>query len=70
MKLVVVADYNNEDALVDLLETHNVHTIINTMPISSAETQKAEASLIRAAERSKCVERFIPSHFECTTLDE
>lgn len=65
----VAVDYSNVDALVLVLEEHNVDTVISTVNNITGENQ-SELNLIEAAERSKTTNRFIPSYFGIPYLPE
>ncbi|RFU79992.1 nmra-like family [Trichoderma arundinaceum] len=60
---VVYADYSNVDSLTQLLDKHEIHTIISVLLIKTPEQRDAQLNLIRAAEKSSSVKRFTPSEF-------
>ncbi|KAJ4320201.1 hypothetical protein N0V84_005986 [Fusarium piperis] len=57
----VVVDYNNAAAMTTALEQHNVHTVISAIQVASEEASTAEVNLIKAADQSPSVKRFIMS---------
>ncbi|KAF4990599.1 hypothetical protein FGRMN_8358 [Fusarium graminum] len=56
-------DYFDIDALVSVLESEQVDTIISVLPIDNDESGQAQLNLIKAADQSKCTKRFLPSEF-------
>ncbi|KIX97108.1 uncharacterized protein Z520_07222 [Fonsecaea multimorphosa CBS 102226] len=63
-------DYNDVDGLANALSENNVHTVISTIGISSAETSQAQCNLIRAADRSSATKRLMPSEYWAKTVPE
>ena len=59
----LAAPYDNVDSLVELLENHEIHTVISTMSPPTPEVHAAQDNLIRSASRSTTVKRFIPSEW-------
>ena len=55
-----MADYNNPDSIVQLLETHKIDTVVSTTG-SMAFDLTGEFNLIEAAEKSSVTKRIIPS---------
>ncbi|OAL34320.1 hypothetical protein AYO20_06373 [Fonsecaea nubica] len=63
-------DYDDVDGLADTLTTHNVHTVVSTIGISSPATSAAQCNLIRAADKSSATKRLIPSEFWAKTVPD
>ena len=59
---IIRTDYS-EDSLVEQLTANHVNVVICAFSMDSDSACAAELRLIRAAERSPCVTRFIPSEF-------
>ncbi|KAI9164186.1 Oxidoreductase BOA1 [Paramyrothecium foliicola] len=57
----VAVDYSNADNIVEVLESHNIDTVISALGGMGAEV--SEGFLILAADRSAVTRRFIPSVF-------
>jgi hypothetical protein len=55
--------YFDVNALVLLLESEQVDTVISGLPIDSVGSGQAQLNLIEAADGSNCTERFLPSEF-------
>lgn len=53
-------DYNNPDKIVQLLEKHNIDTVVSTTGTMSFDLT-GELNLIEAAEKSSVTKRIIPS---------
>jgi len=56
---VIAADYDDVDALVALLESNNVETVISTMRDMGGASP--DSKLIQAADKSACTKRMIAS---------
>ncbi|KAL8988745.1 MAG: hypothetical protein Q9169_008504, partial [Polycauliona sp. 2 TL-2023] len=56
-------DYQDVQALNNLLKSNEIHTIISTLSPPSPEVQTAQNNLIQAAAQSGTVKRFIPSEW-------
>lgn len=54
-------DYADVDATTQLLEQHGVHTIISALQITDGVSSAAQVNLIKAADLSSSVKRFIAS---------
>ncbi|EXJ65601.1 uncharacterized protein A1O5_11128 [Cladophialophora psammophila CBS 110553] len=63
-------DYGDVDVLAKLLGELDVHTVISTIGISSAETSRAQCNLIKAADKSSATKRLIPSEYWAKTVPE
>lgn len=59
----VAVDYNDVSSIARRLEENAVHTIISTLPMTSEECSQSQVNLIRAADKSTCTKRFIPSEY-------
>ncbi|KAF2443021.1 NAD(P)-binding protein [Karstenula rhodostoma CBS 690.94] len=57
---VLQADYSSQDSLVQLLESHNIDTVISCIT-NYDEHHSTELNLIAAAERASVTNRYIPS---------
>ncbi|KAH7186271.1 uncharacterized protein B0J16DRAFT_415480 [Fusarium flagelliforme] len=55
--------YSGTDALVHLLESEQIDTVISCLPIDGDESGRAQLNLIEAANLSKSTKRFLPSEF-------
>ncbi|XWX00620.1 hypothetical protein V2A60_008641 [Cordyceps javanica] len=60
---VIPTLYDDVSALTELLTSHGVHVVICAFSLHAQHTSDAQVSLIRAAERSPCTTRFLPSEF-------
>ncbi|KAI8258103.1 hypothetical protein K4K58_003540 [Colletotrichum sp. SAR11_239] len=56
-------DYENVDALVKVLEEHNIDTVISALNPESEKSSNAQINLIAAADKSKTTQRFVPSEY-------
>ncbi|KAI8240342.1 Oxidoreductase swnN [Colletotrichum sp. SAR 10_99] len=54
-------DYENVDALIKILEEHNIDTVISALNPESEKSSNAQINLIAAADKSKTTQRFVPS---------
>lgn len=54
-------DYIDIDATAELLRQHNVVTVISAIQVTDETSSAAEIGLIKAAEQSSTVSRFIAS---------
>ncbi|KAL4869879.1 hypothetical protein BDV12DRAFT_184843 [Aspergillus spectabilis] len=59
----IVVDCNDIDALVLILETNTIHTVISTFGITSTSIAVSQLNLIKAAAKSQTTKRFVPSGF-------
>ncbi|KAI9042144.1 NAD(P)-binding protein [Aspergillus affinis] len=59
----IKVDYSNIDDLAQLLEQHNIHTVISAFAIEGDSLAMAQRNLIQAAAKSKTTKRFIPSGY-------
>ncbi|KAJ4115405.1 hypothetical protein NW768_011257 [Fusarium equiseti] len=55
--------YTDSDALLRLLESEKIDTVISCLPIDGDESGQAQLNLIKAANLSKSTKRFLPSEF-------
>ncbi|WKT38251.1 hypothetical protein QSH57_000069 [Fusarium oxysporum f. sp. vasinfectum] len=55
----IQVDYDNVEALSQILKHHNVHTLICTIQITDEIASSAQVNLIRASDSSSTVKRFI-----------
>ncbi|KAK8079360.1 phosphoserine aminotransferase [Apiospora hydei] len=60
---VIQTDYSSEDKLTAHLTEHNIQVVICAFIMDNDSVSDAQLRLIRAAERSWCVRRFIPTEF-------
>lgn len=58
---IVEVDYDNIEALVKVLEEHQIHTVISTLALHIHGVGEAQLNLIRAADNSMATKRFIAS---------
>jgi hypothetical protein len=58
---VLKVDYANVDVTSQLLKQHGVHTIISALQITDEISSAAQVNLIKAADLSSSVKRFIAS---------
>ena len=64
-------DYSDVDAVVKVLEDHNIHTVVSGLAMHSADGKPpSEIELIRAADRSKATKRLISSAWGVPARDE
>ncbi|KAK1854906.1 NmrA-like family protein [Colletotrichum chrysophilum] len=56
-------DYENVDALVNVLEEHSIDTVISALNPESEKPSNAQINLIAAADKSKTTQRFVPSEY-------
>lgn len=66
----IAIDYDKPDEIALTLDQHKVHTIICTVAVVTEASCQSQLNLIRAAEKSKTVTRFIPSDFGIRFKDE
>ncbi|KAM5345078.1 hypothetical protein ACJ41O_010940 [Fusarium nematophilum] len=57
----IQVDYTHPGGLAQILKTHDVHTVISTIQITDETASAAEVNLIKAADTSSTVKRFITS---------
>ncbi|KAM0346960.1 hypothetical protein HYE67_002896 [Fusarium culmorum] len=55
--------YSDTNALVSLLESEQIDTVLSFLPIDNDESGQAQLNLVEAASRSKSTKRFLPSEF-------
>ncbi|KAK3395036.1 hypothetical protein B0H63DRAFT_533512 [Podospora didyma] len=60
---IIQTDYSSEDALIEQLTGKHVKVVISALIMDSDSASDAQLRLIRAADQSPCVKRFIPSEF-------
>ncbi|KAI0006353.1 NmrA-like family protein [Xylariaceae sp. FL0662B] len=60
---IIQTDYSSEDFLVEKLAEKRVDVVISAIIMDCDSASDAQLRLIRAADRSSCVRRFIPSEF-------
>lgn len=60
---IIETDYASVGNVARLLTEHNVHTVICTFALDFEAASNSQLNLIRAAEQSPCVKRFLPSEF-------
>ncbi|KNG88861.1 hypothetical protein ANOM_003682 [Aspergillus nomiae NRRL 13137] len=59
----LVADYNDIDQLVSLLEDNKIHTVICALSVEGSSLETAQLNLIKAAARSQATKRFVANGF-------
>ncbi|KAH6880826.1 hypothetical protein B0T10DRAFT_581524, partial [Thelonectria olida] len=59
----VSVDYEDEECLVSVLETHEIHTVISCLGVHDEKIAQVEAAVIRASDKSKHTKRFIASNW-------
>ncbi|KAK7957369.1 phosphoserine aminotransferase [Apiospora aurea] len=59
----IQTDYSSEDELTDHLTEHNIQVVICAFIMDNDSVSDAQLRLIRAAEKSPCVRRFVPTEF-------
>ncbi|KAF5487888.1 Oxidoreductase BOA1 [Colletotrichum fructicola] len=67
---VVVVDYTSIQSLTEVLDTHEVHTVISTVSIADDASGMAQMNLIEAAVACQHTKRFMPSEFGAKYDDE
>lgn len=60
---MVDVDYSNEDKLVDVLNNNKIELVICVFSLHNQDTSDSQVNLVRAADKSTSVKRFIPSEF-------
>lgn len=61
---ILAVDYTSVDALVTVLEAHQIHTVISGIAMHSMDgTRPHEVELIRAADKSKATKRLVSSEW-------
>ncbi|PON21559.1 hypothetical protein TGAM01_v209589 [Trichoderma gamsii] len=58
---LIKVDYNDINAVTNILEKHNVHTVISTISVIMPEAGAAERNLIKAAAEAAPTKRFVQS---------
>lgn len=59
----IQSDYASEAALADLLSSHKIEVVLCTFTMHHQSASDAQVRLIRAADQTPCVKRFLPSEF-------
>ncbi|KAF4872122.1 Oxidoreductase BOA1 [Colletotrichum siamense] len=67
---VVVVDYTSIQSLTEVLDTHEVHTVISTVSIADDASGMTQMNLIEAAVACQHTKRFMPSEFGAKYDDE
>jgi len=65
---ILPVDYNDPDALVQILEDNEIDTVLST--VQSGDGPGPEISLSEASERSSVTRRFIPAIWGCQCQPE
>ncbi|QYT01023.1 NmrA domain-containing protein [Trichoderma simmonsii] len=60
---LINVDYGDIDAVANILEEHNVHTVISAIKVIAPEAGVSEVNLIKAAAKSSATKRFIQSEW-------
>ena len=60
---VIQTDYASVDALSEELAKRAVHTVLSAVSLDFDSPSEAQLKLIRAAAKTDCVKRFVPSEF-------
>ncbi|KAM6480970.1 hypothetical protein HDV62DRAFT_398271 [Trichoderma sp. SZMC 28011] len=60
---LINVDYDDIDAVANILEEHNVHTVISAIKVIAPEAGVSEVNLIKAAAKSSPTKRFIQSEW-------
>ncbi|KAL6406666.1 hypothetical protein AUP68_09467 [Ilyonectria robusta] len=58
---IVEVDYESVDSLTEVLEKHNINTVISTLALHIHGVGEAQLKLIRAADKSSVTKRFVAS---------
>ncbi|CAG8219838.1 unnamed protein product [Penicillium salamii] len=66
----LVVDYTNVNSLREILEEHNIHTVICAIGYEGDAPGVSQLNLIKAAEASVATIRFVPSAFACVYTPE
>ena len=56
-------DYSSVESMASLLDKKKVHTIVSALAVHHEAASSNQVNLIRAADASKSVKRFMPSEF-------
>ncbi|KAJ2990577.1 hypothetical protein NUW58_g2875 [Xylaria curta] len=67
---ILATDYHNVGALTQVLEDHNVHTVISALTFSSPEGVPPELQLVLAADASKTTKRYIANNWGVPLTEE
>ncbi|KAK4074703.1 uncharacterized protein Triagg1_4852 [Trichoderma aggressivum f. europaeum] len=67
---LINVNYDDIDAVANILEEHNVHTIISAIKVITPESGVSEVNLIKAATKSSPTKRFIQSEWGVPTPQE
>ncbi|KAI1244184.1 hypothetical protein MGN70_014054 [Eutypa lata] len=67
---IVEVDYQSVDALVAVLEKHQIHTVISTLALHIHGVGQAQLNLIEAANKSATTKRFVASSWAVRALEK
>ncbi|KAF4946630.1 hypothetical protein FSARC_14148 [Fusarium sarcochroum] len=67
---ILVVDYSSVDNLKNVLEDHDIHTVISALNTLPEGGVPPEVNLVRAAQASKTTRRFIPSNWGVPLVGE
>ena len=67
---VVAIDYSDPASVATIFDEHIVHTVICAIAVTNEMACQAQLNLIRAADQSASVQRFIPSDFGISFTEE
>jgi len=62
-------DYKSSTVIASILKSHNIDTIISTLPINTEDQSQAQLVLIEGAVLSGTVIRFAPSEYAIDFLE-
>lgn len=60
---VVEVDYSSVESMTSLLDDKKVHTVVSALGVHHEAASNNQVNLIKAADASKSVKRFMPSEF-------
>jgi uncharacterized protein YbjT (DUF2867 family) len=66
----VQVNYDDIPSLVQVLEQHDIHTIISAISILDDASHQSQLNLIQAAEKSSATKRFVPSEYTIVVTKE
>ncbi|GME32557.1 Pyridoxal-phosphate dependent enzyme [Neofusicoccum parvum] len=66
----VEVNYDSVDALAEVLEKHQIHTVVSALALHIHGVGAAQLNLIRAAEKSPVTKRFVPSSWAVRASEE
>ncbi|KAF6528723.1 hypothetical protein HZS61_000035 [Fusarium oxysporum f. sp. conglutinans] len=66
----IQVDYDNVEALSQILKHHNVHTLICTIQITDETASSAQVNLIRASDSSSTVKRSRAAAFQAASIEQ